>query len=71
MLVTKISPLTNKPSSMELDVTEEQLEEINSRTGRLIQNIVPHLSNVEREFLLTGYTEQDWNDMFLEESEDG
>jgi hypothetical protein len=70
MLIKRISPLTKKHSSREINITKEQLEEIESRT-RNIQDIVPHLSPGEREFILTGYTEQDWKDMFLEDPDDG
>jgi hypothetical protein len=63
MLITKESRISGKISSMELDITSEQLDRINSRV-ELIQNIVPHLSSEQREFLITGMTPQEWNDLF-------
>jgi hypothetical protein len=64
--VRRISPLTGKLNSMELDVTQEQLDEL-ARPGpqrRLVQVIFPNLTDAEREFLQTGYTQEDWDAMF-------
>lgn len=66
MLVERISPLTGKLNSMELDVTSDQLSELHMRSPnrRLIQHIFPNLSASEREFIKTGYTQEDWDTMF-------
>jgi hypothetical protein len=47
---------------MEIDVTSEQLFRIENRTNttELIQNIVPNLSIADREFLMTGITNEEW-----------
>jgi hypothetical protein len=63
MLITKESRVSGKISSMELDITSEQFARIESGI-ELIQNIVPHLSSEEREFLITGITPQEWNELF-------
>lgn len=66
MKITRVSPLTGKMNTLELDVTQDQLDELD-RPGyarRLIQDIFPNLSNVEREFLKTGYTQEDWDTLF-------
>lgn len=70
--VTRTSPLTGKETTLELDLTNDQLERLlnRRRNGELIQNIVPHLSPDEREFLLTGYTKEDWATMFPPEEEE-
>tara|TARA_B100000287_G_C20198035_1_gene608838 strand:+ start:68 stop:274 length:207 start_codon:yes stop_codon:yes gene_type:complete len=61
VLVKKISPLTGELNEMVLDVTQEQLDEFYyDPNRRLIQQIFPQLSEVEREFLKTGYTASDW-----------
>jgi hypothetical protein len=66
MLVTKKSLVSGNTSTMDIDVTDDQLARI--ETGReLIQNIVPHLSPDEREFLKSGITPQEWDDMFGED----
>lgn len=69
MLVTRTSMLSKKTHSMDVDVTQEQLERIENSyiTKELIQNIVPHLNPSDREFLMTGITEEEWNTTFIEE----
>jgi hypothetical protein len=63
MLVTKESRISGKISSMDLDITSDQLDRINLKI-ELIQNIVPHLSSEQREFLITGITPDEWNELF-------
>jgi hypothetical protein len=63
MQVTKQSRISGKISSMDLDITSDQLERINLKI-ELIQNIVPHLSSEQREFLITGITPDEWNELF-------
>ena len=61
VIVYRKSPLTKKINEMKLDVTQEQLDEFYyDPNRRLIQEIFPQLSEVEREFLQTGYTADDW-----------
>jgi len=64
MKISKESPLTHQVNTMELGVTQEQLEEFERWPRRKIQEIFPSLSPAEREFLLTGYTQEDWDTMF-------
>lgn len=66
MKITRQSPFTGDVNTKELDVTEEQLQRL-QKGEELIQNIFPNLSPADREFLLTGYTEEDWNAIFGEE----
>jgi hypothetical protein len=69
MLVSKQSPLSGKINTLEIPVTQEQLDRWQS--GRaLIQNVMPHLTDDQREFLMTGYTAEDWEKMFPPEEED-
>ena len=63
MLITKASRISGKISSMDLNITSEQLDRVNLGI-ELIQNIVPHLSSEEREFLITGITTDEWNELF-------
>ena len=63
MLYTQRSKLTGRVNQMELPVTPEQIREWQtSRT--LIQNAFPQLTPDQREFLLTGSTQQEWDDLF-------
>jgi hypothetical protein len=63
MRVEKLNLMTGETNSMELNVTQEQIDEYNlpGYQRRNIQTIFPKLSSQEREFLLTGMTlkEQD------------
>lgn len=43
---------------MNLDVTAEQIAAW--QAGGLIQNVMPHLTPDEREFLITGITADEW-----------
>ena len=69
MEITKTSPLTGMPSTMDLDITMDQLIEYN-KGEKLIQDIFPDLNPHEREFLITGYTQQDWDVLFPPEEEE-
>jgi hypothetical protein len=66
MLITRISQISKTHNSMELDITYEQLDRVNNRhlSKELIQDIVPNLSKGEREFLITGITPKEWNELF-------
>ena len=66
MLIRKTSQISKTESVMDLDITFVQLERIENRyeTKELIQDIVPNLSKEEREFLMTGITPKEWNQMF-------
>jgi hypothetical protein len=54
---------------MNINITEEELFRIENRynSKELIQNIVPNLSMDEREFLMTGITNEEWVNTFGEE----
>ena len=72
MNVIRTSPMTGNVNVMDLPVTQEQLDEVARppKERRLIQEIFPNLTPAQREFIKTGYTEQDWELMFPPESED-
>ena len=48
--------------TLDLPITEEQLDAWTS--GTLIQKAMPQLSADEREFVMTGVTDQEWSDEF-------
>lgn len=68
MKITKTSSLTGAEHTMDIDVTFEQLWKIDNKTD-LIQRIVPHLPPAEREFLLTGITNEEWTSAFADMEE--
>lgn len=65
MLVTRKSPFTGKEHTLEIPVTQSQLDKWQS--GELIQVAMPDLTPSQREFVKTGITEDEWNDTFGEE----
>lgn len=64
MQVTRTSPLTGNVSTLEIDCTQVQLDELNTPNRRLLQQIFPQLNQAEREFIKTGYTQGDWEILF-------
>jgi hypothetical protein len=62
MLITRISPFSGNTISLDIPVTQAQLDAWAS--GSLIQDAMPNLSADEREFIMTGITAQEWDDMF-------
>ena len=61
MIVERKSRLTGVLHKKDIDVTTEQLSRCEA--GELIQNVCPHLSATDREFIMTGITEQEWQIM--------
>jgi hypothetical protein len=65
MKITRKSVITGVERTKELDVTEEQFRSLEN--GLLIQDAFPNLTLSDREFLMTGIVEEEWNDMFKED----
>jgi hypothetical protein len=65
MLITRTSQLTGKRHQLDIPVTEEEIFRIDNRwhSGELIQNIVPHLPKEQREYLISGATPEEWEDL--------
>ena len=63
MLLTRQSMLTGQVHSMELPITRKQLNEWDNGSG-LIQEIFPKLSSTQREFIMSGVTQNEWDDAF-------
>lgn len=58
MLITRKSIMTGEVRTIDIPVTQEQLDEWAS--GKLIQNAMPNLSASEREFIMTGIVDEEW-----------
>lgn len=58
MIVIRTSILSGITRTKEFDITDEQYNAW--RDGALIQNVMPHLSDDEREFLISGATAEEW-----------
>jgi hypothetical protein len=52
---------------MDLPVTQEQLDLYNTRTSYL-QDCFPDCTASQREFIKTGITDQEWDDLFGEDA---
>lgn len=68
MLITKTSVITGKVNTMDLDVTPQEL--LAWEYGALIQNVMPHLTASEREFLISGVTDAEWAEFMGLDMED-
>lgn len=69
MLITRTSIFSNITRTRDLPVTEEQMKKFLNKED-LVQNIFPHLSPSDREFIMTGITSEEWDEEFLREDEE-
>ena len=70
MQITKVSQLSGKTHTLEIGITQEQLDHWEAHRSHMhIQNALPGLDAGEREFLLTGITPQEWSDTFGDEDD--
>ena len=67
--VTRRSVITKKMNTMELPITQENLDTYETVGDMLIQDAFPNLDKEQREFLRSAITPQEWNDTFGEEDE--
>lgn len=68
MRVTRTSRITGITRTKELDITLEQYESF--RDGKLIQEAMPHLSADEREFIISGVTQEEWDKFIVGEPDE-
>lgn len=61
MLITKVSMFSGVTHTLDVPVTPEQLD--SWLGGKLIQDAMPNLSPDDREFLMTGATPDEWDEM--------
>jgi hypothetical protein len=64
--ITRKSIFTGIERTFDLPITEQQLREWESGKG-LIQLIMPELTPAQREFIMTGATEEEWDTNFNDE----
>lgn len=71
MRITRTSKISGATRTKEIAITPAQLRELEDpQRKRLIQEILPHLSPSDREFLLTGVTDEEWQAMGWDEGEE-
>lgn len=61
MLITRQSLISGIIRTLEIPVTAEQLE--TWQAGAYIQDAMPELEPAQREFLMTGITTQEWDEL--------
>lgn len=66
MKLTRTSTLTGKENTMNIPLTEQEFKvgESKREQGELTQQVYPTLGKWEREFLISGITEEEWNKAF-------
>lgn len=62
MEITRKSQVSGKVRTLEIDVTADQMAAYYN--GALLQDAFPNLSVDEREFIKTGITSEEWEEMF-------
>ena len=67
MKITRKSEFSGITRELDLPITEEQYKAW--QDGMMIQEAMPHLTNDQREFLLSGMTKEEWDQAFPEDDE--
>ena len=62
MLITKQSMFSGKYHTLDLPITQAQLDDY--KNGAKAQNAFPQLNADQREFLMTGITAEEWAETF-------
>ena len=61
MEITRVSPLSGKSHTMDLDITQAQIDRYSA--GEFVQVVFFNLSAGEREFIKTGITPEEWDNL--------
>jgi len=62
---TRVSSYSRKTHVREIEVDPADVEAW--RLGALIQDVLPYVSAPDREFIVSGITPEEWNEMFNQE----
>lgn len=65
MQITRKSVFTGVTRTVELPITQEMVDTYNR--GALIQDAFPSLTSSQREFYMTGITQEEWDNAFPSE----
>lgn len=68
MEVTRTSRFSGKTTTRNLPICQGQLDEY--ANGALIQDAFPNLGPDDREFIMTGITKEEWDQMFGDEEDE-
>lgn len=67
MLITKKSFISGIERTLEIPVTQEELDKW--KGGMLAQEAFPNLTADQREFIMTGVTPEEWEETMKEDEE--
>jgi hypothetical protein len=62
MDITRVSPISGEEHTLRLPVSQIQMARW--EMGEYVQDVFPHLSASQREFIISGITEEEWEDAF-------
>lgn len=62
MLIYKKSTISGKINGMMIPVSKNQIKRWEN--GELIQDVMPDLTKEEREFMISGITQEEWYGLF-------
>ena len=62
MLISRNSIHSGIVRTWDIPITEEQIKKLEG--GALIQDAFPHISPAQREWLMTGLTPSEWDELF-------
>lgn len=68
MKITRRSMMSGVIRTLDLPVTEDQIA--CWENGMTIQRAMPNLTDSQREFILTGITDDEWDEAFPEEDDE-
>ena len=68
MMITRTSPVTGEVRTLEIMCSEADYKAWEN--GALIQNVMSYLTPAEREYIISGATQADWDMLFKDTEED-
>ena len=68
MMITMKSQMSGVTRTLDIDMTQDQYDDW-LMGDDLIQHALPHLSDSDREFLMTGITDEEWDSLMSEEDD--
>lgn len=69
MMITRRSMITGIERTLDLPVTQDQLDHYYLR-GALLERAFPDLSSADREFIMSGITDKEWKQFMTVEDEE-
>ena len=64
MKITRTSPISGITRTKDIPVTQAQMDEWNGPVKKHVQHIFANLSADDREFIFSGITAEEWDELF-------